>query len=183
MPEPPTWLSQKAPKTLVFRFPGASLAALKKASTTVFSTQISIRSFISTHDALLGLVWRSIVVARHAVGTITGDLNQVVMCTIPVNYRHLVSSPLPETYIANAFLSVAATASLGTMLSSDGPWIAAHAMRKAISTVTAANAADYVNMVSHLSDYRLYVVATAWDFGGTQIYITSYRGFDHASMD
>ncbi|KAJ0985224.1 hypothetical protein J5N97_003580 [Dioscorea zingiberensis] len=73
---------------------------------------------ISTLQALLAHVWRSVTRARSL------DPDQEIMYTVLVGNRKLVTPPLPEAYLGNAVFWIAAKAKAGDVIKHGLGWAA-----------------------------------------------------------
>jgi len=145
---PPRPFEATAPELpFVFRIPADKLKQLKSDATTPNATRP-----ISTHDALAALVWRSIMLIRsrrhpdldsdHAPSP-----NTQTSWFMPMSARPLLS--LPPAYIGNAVYQLTATLPLADLLdTTSGLKTAATAVRQAITSVTPARVASYVNLLN-----------------------------------
>jgi hypothetical protein len=108
----------------------SKLAQLKADATLTGSPTIS------THDALAGLMWRSMLLIRSRRSTSAQDLPRPSIGSIfmPSDARRHVN--LPQSYIGNAVYQLTASLNLDILFSSSGLQHAAAAIRHAITAVT-----------------------------------------------
>lgn len=91
--------------------------------------------FISTHDALVALLWRSVLLLRSRRSALAKDLPASTVGTLfmPSDARRHLN--LPPSYIGNVVYQLTADLDLATLLSDSGLPYAAGAIRSAITAV------------------------------------------------
>jgi hypothetical protein len=122
-----------APETAVLlHISAANLKRLKADATTPDTP------FISTHDALAALIWRSSLLVRSRRSTAIQNLPSSTLGSVffPSDARRHLN--LTESYIGNCVYQLTATLDLGTLFSLSGLKQAASAIRRAIASVTPA---------------------------------------------
>ncbi len=197
------------PKTLctTFHISSDSIRALKKAasssspSSSAFSA-VNISNptkyketypsdqatVISTHDAIAALIWRSIMVARHRAGILSGDASthfcQAVDCRTRLG--------LPEPYFGNAIYGVRASLALPHLAlapeSFDGFQIpglqaAARAIRAEVNAVTADKFRDLLGFVERTDREVLTRLSVLDDLSVGSILFVSYFKFEMHELD
>jgi trichothecene 3-O-acetyltransferase len=122
----------------------ANLSQLKTDATT------SGEPFISTHDALAALIWRSLLLIRSRRSTAAQNLPPSILGTVffPSDARRHLK--LTESYIGNCVYQLQADLELGTLLSTTGLKQAASAIRRAITAVTPAKVASLLAMTNEM---------------------------------
>ncbi|KAK5713470.1 proliferating cell nuclear antigen [Elasticomyces elasticus] len=128
-PEALSFLATSPEVPVLLRITAANLAKLKSDATQPEATPIS------THDALVALMWRSTMLIRSRRSQESHDLPASTATTLyfPSDARrHLGISP---SYIGNAVYQLAASEQISKVLASNGLQYAASAMRKAVKSV------------------------------------------------
>ncbi|KAK5729877.1 proliferating cell nuclear antigen [Elasticomyces elasticus] len=129
-PEALSFLATSPEVPVLLRITAAKLAKLKSDATQPEATPIS------THDALVALMWRSTMLIRSRRPHESHDLPAPTATTLyfPSDARrHLGISP---AYIGNAVYQLAAFEQISKVLASNGLPYAASAMRKAVKSVS-----------------------------------------------
>jgi len=128
-----------------------------------------------------GLIWRSCLKARY--------LNDLVlldeMCSFgtPVEYRQKTHPSLPADFIGNAITAMQADMPIALLIGPTGLVAASHAIRGMVAAVTQDNIADRNEILERIADLRFYELTPVDDLVRHQIFLTSYRAFDHSSFD
>jgi hypothetical protein len=128
-----------SPETsVIYTIPASALAQLK-ADATPPGTQ-----WISTHDALSALLWRTTILIRRRRSEAARRLPDSTTCSIfmPSDARHHLN--IPDSYVGNAVYQLAASIDLGTLLSQFGLQQAALAIRHAITAASTDLVTSYV---------------------------------------
>ncbi len=197
------------PKTLctTFHISSDSIRALKKAasssspSSSAFSA-VNISNppenkethpsdqaaSISTNDAIAALIWRSIMVARHRAGILSGDATthfcQAVDCRTRLG--------LPEPYFGNAIYGIKTSLALPHLAfapeSFDGAQIpglqvAARAIRAEVNAVTADKFRDLLGFVERTDTEVLTRLSVLDDLSVGSILFVSYFRFEMHELD
>jgi trichothecene 3-O-acetyltransferase len=120
-----------APETAVLLH--ISTANLKKLKADVTTPDAP---FISTHDALAALIWRSSLLVRSRRSTTAQNLPSSTLGSVffPSDARRHLN--LTKSYIGNCVYQLTATLDLGTLFLPSGLKQAASAIRRAIASVT-----------------------------------------------
>jgi trichothecene 3-O-acetyltransferase len=132
-----------APETAVLlHISPASLEKLKADATAPDAP------FISTHDAIAALIWRSTLLIRSRRSTAAQNLPPSTLGSVflPSDARRHLK--LTESYIGNCVYQLTATLDLGTLLSPSGLKHAASAIRRAISAVTPEKVSSLLAMTN-----------------------------------
>jgi hypothetical protein len=154
---------------LLFTISPQSLAQLKKDATPPSP------SWISTHDALAALLWRTQILIRRQRSLAAQNLPDSTLTTLfmPSDARRALNIENP--YIGNVIYQLSATLPLSTLLSSSGLQSAAQAIRAAITAATPEKVKSYFGEVGKrwvewdfLGSYDTTGVAmgTGWKSGG-----------------
>ncbi|KAJ4147497.1 hypothetical protein LMH87_002010 [Akanthomyces muscarius] len=160
-----------------YRIDVGMLDALKQAASKLTPKG----EWISTNDAISGLIWRSIVLARRRAG-ILKDQNKEAYITQPVDCRSLIK--LSQPYFGNALYMAQATLDVDVLADEEtGISAAAQCIRASLAGVTGDKFRDlvgYVERTSQDSQTRLKVV----EFLNTSgIILTSHFKFPMHEID
>lgn len=145
---------------IVFRISATKLAQLKIDATTPDTPRP-----ISTHDAIVALIWRSIILVRSRRTPNTNlDPTTTTSWFMPMDARRILN--LPADYIGNAVYQLTANIPLGTLLDpSSGLRAAAAAVRAVISFVTKERVSSYFNFINHGSPSSVANLGWAFETG------------------
>lgn len=176
---------------LIFTISSASLNQMKKDATP------PAPAWISTHDALVALIWRTQIQLHRQRSPAAQALPESTLTTLfmPSDARKALN--LPSPYIGNAIYQLSATLPLSTLLSENGLQSAALAIRQAITAVSTEKVKSYYAKMrdewvewAFLGSYDTTGVAmgTAWTSGALYDFdwgkdfgkMTSYRMPDEA---
>lgn len=115
---------------ILLRIPAAKLAQLKLSAATPSALPIS------THDALVALIWRSVLLIRSQRPLAAQAVPPSALGSMffPSDARRQIG--LPASYVGNAVYQLTADLPLGTLLSPSGLRDAASAVRAAIKAAT-----------------------------------------------
>ena len=166
-----------------------SLRTLKEAASPSLSNDSSDKvTYISTHDAVAALIWRSIMLARVKANTISS--NTTIRFCQAVDCRARLG--LPQPYYGNAFYCVLASLPLTTLtIPSTNPsasqipslQAAARAVRGELSTVTAEKFRDMLGYVERTEvDHPVRFVVVE-DLLAGSLFMASYFGFEMHELD
>lgn len=177
---------------LIFTIPLASLERLKIDATP------PAPAWISTHDALVALIWRTQIRLHRQRSPAAQALPETTLTTLymPSDARKALN--IPSGYIGNVIYQLSATLPLSLLLSENGLQSAALAIRQAIASVNPEKIKSYYAKMGEewvewafLSSYDTTGVAmgTAWtsgalydlDWGEDFGRMVSYRLPDEAS--
>jgi hypothetical protein len=114
---------------ILLRISPASLAQLKADATTPGAPHIS------THDALVALIWRTVLLVRSRRSAQAKEIPALTLGSVffPSDARRHLN--LPQSYVGNAVYQLTAALDLGTLLSPSGLKEAASTIRRAITAV------------------------------------------------
>lgn len=132
-PPPHHPFQASGPETeILLRISPASLAQLKADATTPGAPHIS------THDALVALIWRTVLLIRSRRSVQAKDVPASTLGSVffPSDARRHLN--LPQSYVGNAVYQITADLDLNTLLSPSGLKEAASAIRRAITAVNPA---------------------------------------------
>ncbi len=129
-PPPHPFVATLPELPILFHIPASRLAQLKVDAQKPGSPPIS------THDVMVALIWRSVILIRSrrsaAAQSVPSDTTTNLFMPSDAR-RHL---QIPDSYIGNAVYQLSASLDLGTLISPSGLQEAASAMRRTITAVT-----------------------------------------------
>jgi hypothetical protein len=186
---PPAWvmtalkwipfkLAPEARSHIIY-FNSDSLHKLKKA------TETSAKIRISTNDALIALVWKSVIRARFDPSKDPADSTSSV--SVSVNIRNRIEPKLPDEYFGNAVISLSTELPISHLLDSSPASIsdAACEVRRTLSAkADDANIRSQLQLMAmqkKISDLRMNINP----FNGNDLYMNSWEGLwkDMADLD
>ena len=134
---PQAFRSSQPQVPILLRISPAGLSRLKTDAAKESSIQLS------THDALVGLIWRSILLIRSRRTELAVELAPSTKAALffPSDARKHLG--LPPSHIGNSVYQLAVAGELNRLLPPDGLQHAAIAIRRAIAAVTPDLAASY----------------------------------------
>ena len=151
--------------------------------------------YISTLDAVMALIWRSIMLARHRVGLVPDD--KLTNCVCPVDMRSRLQ--LPEPYFGNAIyghkasLTVSELAPITTTTTTtdkasstanvSGLQAAAYLIRRGVIGSTADKFRDLTDYAKRVNKHKYLRLAIAEDLTVGSVLLTSYYGFKMHELD
>lgn len=151
------------------------------ANTTTTTNSTATTPWISTHDAIEALIWRSLLLSRQATHTLplpssspSNPESTTSKFLLSTNARKHLSPPLPQnSYLGNCTYFVRAELPLSTLLSADDPitalTTAAHAIRTAISSVTQEKVAEINTLMRNLPHVNMIFLSVFETAGGTDV--------------
>lgn len=160
--------------TATFRFSVQALKALKTAASPA-------EGWITTHDAVNALCWRTHARGRYKVGVLTEE--DTAKFAFPVEFRQLIHPPLPSDYIGNAVLMTKVELPIKILLGPDGLRIAAAKIRAGVKNVDAAYVDNFIAVAKSLDDPRQLKINLMLDDPRTGFGSTSYKSFAHDTLD
>jgi len=160
--------------TTTFRLPVPALKALKIAASPT-------KGWITTHDAINALCWRTHARGRYKAKFITEE--DTVRFAFPVEFRQLVQPPLSSNYIGNAVLMTKVKLPVKTLLGPDGLSIAAATIRAGVKEVDATYIDNFIAVAKSLEDPRQLKINLMLEDPHTGFGSTSYKGFAHGTLD
>ena len=189
-PAKPAWMKEtgRLLASETFRLSPSAVKSLKDDSSAIYhpkqliqeDSSVPLQSFITTHDAVCGLLWRSIMLARHELGIIS--LDETTNFKMPVEFRHLLDPPLAPDYIGNAFMQMSATIPAASLLGPNGLTFAAHSIRGGIRECNDGGARTFVKVIGQAKNPRG-MYANIDDITGTQMLLTSWRKFNDVTLE
>jgi len=123
-----------------FRINTERLRALKEAAT---SNSLEAGFFISTHDAVASLIWRSLMLARQNCGIISPDATVHLATT--VDCRRQLNLPTP--YFGNAIYNIKMGLPYASLSAASGLQTASQLLRQQIKDTTADKFRDLLSFI------------------------------------
>lgn len=143
---------------------------------------------VTYHDFVCGLLFRSVIAARHRCGLLPRRDDTVVTLSQPVNFRRRwgpAGEPKEEPelgseYMGNALVFVRATLTLGELLNGEaeeGILAAAMAIRRAILEINDESIDSVLDLFASAPDPRLIRPSILPHMDSTAMMLTSWHGF------
>lgn len=159
--------------TTTFRFGPDALKRLKLAASPD-------DGWISTHDAVNALCFRTHARGRHQKGLLTDD--DVGRFAFPVDFRKVASLGIPDAYIGNAVLMTKVDLPVKTLLGIEGLSQAARAIREGITRIDSDYVQNFVAVAKSLEKPGQMKINLKLQDRNTAFGSTSYKSFDHAKL-
>lgn len=157
------------------RIAGSDLPRLKADA----SVDLPEGTWISTHDAIVGLIWRSLVVARCKAGVVTSDDGPTTI-TQAVDTRKMMG--LPHPYFGNAIYAINPEVTCADLADPEkGLTLAALTVRRAIQDVTPDLMRDFLGFIE--STQKLTTLAVIQNLNAGGIFLTSHFKFGVCDQD
>ncbi|KAL8626924.1 hypothetical protein Q9189_007386, partial [Teloschistes chrysophthalmus] len=143
--------------------------------------------WISTHDAIAALMWRSIILARHRAGIIDQQetfFSQAVDCR-----AHL---GLPKPYFGNVAYITRCSSTVSNLKGATGDTddhspsglrAAAQAIRKEVNNVTEEKFRDLMGFLERTEMETSTITSTADTWSTRSVFLLSYYGFEMYDID
>lgn len=160
--------------TTSFRLPVQALKALKTAASPT-------ETWITTHDAVNALCWRTHARGRYKAKLLTEE--DTARFAFPVEFRKLIHPPLSSHYIGNAVLMTKVELPVKKLLGPDGLSTAAATIRAGVKDVDTAYIDNFISVAKSLDDPRQLKINLMLDDPRTGFGSTSYKGFAHSTLD
>lgn len=160
--------------TTSFRLPIPTLKALKQAATPT-------QGWITTHDAVNALCWRTHARGRYEAKLITNE--DTARFAFPVEFRNILDPPLSSEYIGNAVLMTKVELPVDQLLGPNGLSLAAEAIRAGVKRVDATYVNNFIAVAKSLDIPGQMKINLKLEDRNTAFGSTSYKSFDHSSLD
>lgn len=159
--------------TTSFQLSPSALNALKIAS---YPTE----GWITTHDAVNALCWRTHAKGRYKANLVT--LDNTTKFAFPVEFRKRLQVPLPLNYIGNAVLMTKVELPIKILLGPDGLKFAAASIRKGVQEIDAIYVNNFMAVIKSLENPRQLRINLMLDNPRTGFGSTSYKSFEHCTL-
>ena len=137
--------------------------------------------WITTHDAVNALCWRTHARGRYQAGLLSDE--DVARFAFPVEFRTLVDPPLPPEYMGNAVLMTKVELPVKTLLGADGLRRAAEAIRHGVRRVDASYVGNFIGVARSLEEPGRLKINLKLERRNTAFGSTSYKSFAHSTLD
>jgi hypothetical protein len=155
----------------MWHFPKSKTEELKKGTTTETGD-----SWISTYDAIMALLWKSIT--RSKLELLHPHLDQEVIPAHAVNTRKVLDPPLPEVFMGNAVaLPRTEPIKISELLADNNLPDVAQKVRNSIKTITPQYVAELPEWIAGLEDRR-WINIDMKSFLGMDLAGTNWQGMN-----
>jgi len=187
LPEPargmPSWASPDHRKLAseTFLLPASALKELKTLATTQ-KPATSTEPYISTHDAVCALLWRTTMAARVAAGEISR--NESTTFGMPVDGRSQLKPPQPADYMGNNAIGFKVGESVEMLIAPEnGLGAAAFAIRTGVKSVDDTYVKTLIAVLEEVPDYGQVFLDMLEFIKTTGLFVTSWARFAYADLD
>ncbi|CCG82841.1 Trichothecene 3-O-acetyltransferase [Taphrina deformans PYCC 5710] len=136
--------------------------------------------WISTHDAVCALIFRTFVRARHAEGIIKDE--DALLFSIAIDIRKYLPD-LPQDWIGNAIAALRMSLTTSEVLSPDGLASIAAAIRTSIKEVTTGDVKNFFARAIATPGYMLLDNEVGRSSDSTGMMLTTWRNFAPGKYD
>jgi len=185
LPEPargmPAWASPDHRKLAseTFLLPAAALKQLK----TIASSQKpadSTEPFISTHDAVCALVWRTTMAARVATGEISQD--DITTFGMPIDGRGQLRPKQPADFMGNNAIGFKVSETVSRLIAPESLGLAAFAIRAGVKSVDDAYIRTLIGVLKDVPDYGMVFLDMLEFIKTTGLFLTSWARFPYQGL-
>jgi hypothetical protein len=184
LPEPargmPAWASPDHRKLAseTFLLPVAALKELKTLATSQ-KLATSNEPFISTHDAVCALVWRTTMAARVAAGEIS--IHDLTTFGMPIDGRSRLKQP--ADYMGNNAIVFKVGETVERLIAPEYLGTAAYAIRAGVKAVDASYIRTLISILNDVPDYGQVFLDMLESIKTTGLFLTSWARFPYTNLD
>ncbi|KAG9258508.1 transferase [Emericellopsis atlantica] len=137
--------------------------------------------WITTHDAVNALCWRTQAKARHRAGLISAT--DLARFAFPVEFRKLVEPPLSPEFTGNAVLMTKTGIKVKDLLGNSGLAYAAQSIREGVKDVDQEYVKNFISVANSQVKPGQMVINLKLEDRHTAFGSTSYKSFYHGDWD
>jgi hypothetical protein len=178
----PNWASpdHRTLASETFRLSKTALVQLK-TDATVQKPVSSNESYISTHDAVCALNWRTTMAARVAAGEISS--HDETTFGMPIDGRSQLKPAQPPDFLGNNAIGFKVTDTVERLISPQGLGTAAFAIRTGVKSVDNSYLRNLITVLNEVSDYGQVFLDMLEHIKTTGLFLTSWAKFPYADLD
>lgn len=186
LPEPargmPDWASPDHRKlaSKIFRLSRKALVQLKTDATNQ-KPAASSEPYISTHDAVCALVWRTTMAARVSAGKIS-RYDQTTF-GMPIDGRSQLKPPQPLDFLGNNAIGFKVADTVERLIAPQNLGTAAFAIRTGVKSVDDSYIKDLISVLREVPDYGQVFLDMLEHIKTTGLFLTSWAKFPYADLD
>jgi len=186
LPEPargmPAWASPDHRKLAseTFRLTKKALIQLK-ADATSHKSAGSNEPYISTHDAVCALIWRTTMAARVAAGEISK--HDETTFGMPIDGRSQLKPAQPPDYLGNNAIGFKIADTVETLIAPHNLGAAAFAIRTGVKSVNDSYIKNLITVLNQVPDYGQIFLDMLENIKTTGLFLTSWAKFSYADLD
>lgn len=188
LPEPlrglPAWAMPdgKPLASATFLIRKSALADLKAlANSQKPSSTTTTEPYISTHDAVCALIWRTVMAARLKVGTIAPS--DTATFGMPIDGRPQLSPPLPADFLGNLAVCFKIGESVQHLIAPSNLGAAAFQIRAGVKSVNDTYLQNFIALLQHVPDVGQVFIDCLATIKTTGLFLTSWTKFDYAALE
>ena len=178
----PAWASPDHRKLAseTFLLPAAALKELKTLATSQKPASSS-EPYISTHDAVCALIWRTTMAARVAAGEISKSDSTTF--GMPIDGRSQLSPPQPADFMGNNAIGFKIGESVEKLIAPESLGAAAFAIRTGVKSVDDSYLRNLITVLKEVPDYGQVFLDMLEFIKTTGLFLTSWAKFQYADLD
>ena len=188
LPQParglPSWAAPDHRKLAseTFLLPAATLKELKSLATSQKPAAVSDEAYISTHDAVCALIWRTTMAARVAAGEISKDENTTF--GMPIDGRSQLSPKQPVDWIGNNAIGFKVGETVARLINAEtGLGLAAFAIRAGVKSVDDTYIRTLISVLQSVPDYGQVFLDMLEFIKTTGLFVTSWARFGYQGLE
>jgi hypothetical protein len=186
LPEPardmPAWASADHRKLAseTFHLSKKALIQLKTDASSQKPANSS-EAYISTHDAVCALIWRTAMAARVAAGEISR--NEETTFGMPIDGRSQLKPAQPPDFMGNNAIGFKVTETVERLVAPEGLGIAASTIRTGVKSVDNSYLRNLIAVLKEVPDYGQVFLDMLGSIKTTGLFLTSWAKFPYANLD
>jgi hypothetical protein len=186
LPEPlrglPAWAMPdgKPLASATFLIRKSALADLKALATSQKPSMSTTEPYISTHDAVCALIWRTVMAARLKVGAIAPS--DTTTFGMPIDGRTQLFPPLPADFLGNLAVCFKIGESVQNLVAPEHLGAAAFQIHAGVKSVDDTYLKNFIALLQQVPDVGQVFIDCLENIKTTGLFLTSWTKFDYAAL-
>ncbi|MCJ1473365.1 hypothetical protein MMC13_002016 [Lambiella insularis] len=136
--------------------------------------------YISTHDAVCALIWRSVMAARLQTGAIAASATTTF--GMPIDGRSQLTPPLPADFLGNIAVCFKVGATVRELVAAESLGAAAFQIRAGVRSVDDAYLRTFIGLLQQVPDVGQVSIDCLEHIKSTGLFLTSWAKFDYSAL-
>jgi hypothetical protein len=158
----------------------SALADLKALATSQKPSMSTTEPYISTHDAVCALIWRTVMAARLKVGAIAPS--DTPTFGMPIDGRTQLFLPLPADFLGNLAVCFKIGESVQTLVAPEHLGAAAFQIRAGVKSVDDTYLKDFIALLKQVPDVGQVFIDCLENIKTSGLFLMSWTKFDYAAL-
>jgi hypothetical protein len=137
--------------------------------------------YISTHDAVCALIWRTVMAARVAAGEISK--HDETTFGMPIDGRSQLKPAQPPDYMGNNAIGFKVANTVESLIAPESLGTAAFAIRTGVKSVDNSYLRNLITLLNDVPDYGQVFLDMLEFIKTTGLFLTSWAKFPYAKLD